>query len=190
MVDEGLIALEPAEPHRCIAARLDERGDPPEVGRPFVTPPEFFRTMIEARRPTGPCDDERPSLRKHPIDRGSAAGVEPGIVGRDMPAVRPDADHARHLAIDPDRGHAMRIDPAIGHAAADRAADAGILPGRIFFHHAGLRPQEPRRLERRREERAVGGEGGGLRALGADVDADENRHVCSYPVTVATRSPP
>ena len=56
------------------------------------------------------------------------------------PAIRADADHARHLAVDPDRGHGMRIDPAISHAAADRAADAGILSGRIFLHRAGLRP--------------------------------------------------
>ena len=40
----------------------------------------------------------------------AAAGVEPGVVGRNVPAVGADADDAGHLAVDAHGGHLGRVD--------------------------------------------------------------------------------
>ena len=177
VVDEGVASLEPAEPHRGIGPGLHERGDPPIVGRPLVLPPEFFGAVVEARRTARLLHDQPACPGEHLLDVGTAPRIEPGVVGRDVLPVGADADHPRHLTVDADGGDRIATNPPLLDALLDRVADARELPCGILLDDSRPRPRQPRRFESRGDDRAVGIEGGGLRALRADVDADQDRHV-------------
>ena len=110
-VDERGGAVHGAEAHGRVAAGLHEAPDPrPRVG-PLVLPPEDLGPVVEARRAAGLPHDLGARLALHALDVRGAPGVQPGVVGRDGPAVVADADDARHLAVDGDAGDRARRAP-------------------------------------------------------------------------------
>ena len=81
-------------------------------------------------------DDLGARLALHALDVRRAAGVEPGVVGGDGPAVLSHADHAGHLAVDGDGGHAARPGPGFRHALRDGLAHRAHLPLGVFLDRA------------------------------------------------------
>ena len=127
--------------------------------------------MVEAGRAARPGCDPLAGGLVHLPDVGGAAGVEPGIVRRDVPPVAAHPDDSGHLPVDADPRDVAAAEPGLDHAFLNCRADGGELALGVFFDRAGGRAVKPGGLEGLGQAPAGLVEQHGLGALSADVDA-------------------
>src|SRR5690606_35161651 len=97
-VDERRLRAEPAEPHRDVAAGLHELRNPRVILRSLVFPPQYFWSVIEARRITCDAQHSLARLTLHPRNLPAAAGVQPRVVRCRRSTIRAYANDSRHLS--------------------------------------------------------------------------------------------
>jgi hypothetical protein len=175
LIDEGLSRVHAAQPHRHVPAGLHKRGDLIVDLRMLVLPPQDLGTMIETGRPARLLDDLVTGSLLHPSDVGRTSSIQPRVITSDVASVGSDAQDARHLAVDPQASYPCRIDGAFCQALLDAPTHGLELIFRVFLHDAWRRLVESRFAKSRTHSAPLAVEQHGLRALRADVDAQQIR---------------
>ena len=184
-VDERPGAVQPAEPHGRVAARLHEGGNAAVDALVGAHPPEDLRAVVEAGRAPGLGQHPVAGLSFHALDLLGAAGIEPGVVWGNVAPVAADTEDPRHLTVDADSRDRGLVDAGLADALPDGPANRVELVLGVLFDDPGTRPVQLGGSERLGEALALEREQGRLGPLRANVDADEGFHVRCLPRPVA-----